>query len=149
MAWIAAAGLQDRCHLLGDRRDMTRLFAAMDIATSSSASEAFPLAVGESMACGTPCVVTNVGDSALMVGDTGRVVPPGDPSALASAWRELIEAGPEVRRSLGMAARRRVRQQFDLSVIVERYQAIYEQLASASFQRVPSAGLAHWPSRSA
>lgn len=140
--WIVEAGIQAQCHLLGERRDTPRLFAAMDIATSSSASEAFPLAVGEAMACGTPCAVTNVGDSALIVGETGKVVAPKDPAALAGAWRELIEAGPEVRRSLGMAARRRVQQHFDLSAIVERYQAVYAQLASGTLQPMPSSSLA-------
>ena len=140
--WIAEAGIQAQCHLLGERRDTARLFAAMDIATSSSASEAFPLAVGEGMACGTPCVVTNVGDSALLVGETGTVVAPGDPVALAGAWRDLIEAGPEVRRSLGIAARRRVQQHFDMSAIVERYQAIYARLAGETLRRMPSPSLA-------
>ena len=142
VGWIAEAGLKKRCHLLGPCHHMPRLFAAMDIATSSSASEAFPLAVGEAMACGTPCVVTNVGDSALIVGDTGRVVAPGDPAALCRAWRDLIEAGPEVRRWLGRAARRRVQQHFDLATIVERYQALYTQLACGIVQRMPSSSLA-------
>lgn len=128
--WIAGAGIGSRCHLLGPRRDTARLFAAMDIATSSSASEAFPLAVGEAMACGTPCVVTDVGDSALIVGDTGRVVAAGDPDALARAWRELINAGPGCRRALGDAARRRVAQHFDLPSVLERYQSIYAELAA-------------------
>jgi glycosyltransferase involved in cell wall biosynthesis len=129
--WIADAGIQSRCHLLGERRDIPRLFSAIDIATSSSLSEAFPLSVGEAMACGTPCVVTNVGDSALIVGATGRVVAPGNPDALAEAWRELIESGPEMRRYLGMAARGRVQQHFALSATVERYQAIYTKLMGA------------------
>jgi len=97
---IGAAGLGAYCHLLGPRLDMPRLFAAMDIVTSSSLSEAFPLAVGEAMACGVPCVVTDVGDSALMVGETGKVVAARDPNGLAEAWRELIEAGPEARSHL-------------------------------------------------
>ena len=139
--WITQAGLQARCHLLGNRADTARLFAAMDIATSSSASEAFPLAVGEAMACATPVVATDVGDSALMVGDTGKVVAPRDPVALAAAWRALIDAGPDVRRSLGMAARRRVRQRFDLSAVVDRYQALYTQLAGGARQPVPSPSL--------
>jgi glycosyltransferase involved in cell wall biosynthesis len=126
--WIADAGIQSRCHLLGQRRDIPRLFAAIDIATSSSLSEAFPLSVGEAMACGTPCVVTNVGDSALIVGTTGRVVAPGNSDELADAWRELIESGPEMRRYLGMAARCRVQQHFALSATVERYQGIYTEL---------------------
>jgi glycosyltransferase involved in cell wall biosynthesis len=139
--WIEAAGIRDRCQLLGVRRDMSRLFAAMDIATTASVSEAFPVAIGEAMACETPCVVTDVGDSALIVGETGMVVAPRDPHALAEAWRNLIQAGPEVRRRLGLAARRRVQQHFALPVIVERYQAIYTRLASGTPKGVPSPGI--------
>lgn len=137
--WIEAAGIRERCHLLGVRRDMSRLFTAIDILTTASLSgEAFPLVIGEAMACGTPCVVTDVGDSALIVGETGVVVAPGDPAALAEGWRKLLEAGPEVRRRLGMAARRRVEQHFALPAIVERYQAIYAELAAGTPQDLPS-----------
>jgi glycosyltransferase involved in cell wall biosynthesis len=139
--WIEAAGIRDCCHLLGLRQDVCRLFAGMDIATTASrCGEAFPLVIGEAMACGTTCVVTDVGDSALIVGETGKVVAPGEPEALAEAWRGLIEAGPEVRRRLGMAARRRVQQYFGLPAVVERYQAIYTQLADETEHAV-SAGL--------
>jgi len=113
----------------------------MDIATTASRCEAFPIVIGEAMACGTPCVVTDVGDSALIVDDTGSVVAPGDPDALAEAWRKLIEAGPEVRRRLGMAARRRVQQHFALPAIVERYQTIYAQLAAGALRGVTSTSL--------
>jgi len=133
-AWIDAAGLRGCCHLLGVRKDMPRLFAAMDIATTTSRSEAFPIVIGEAMACGTPCVVTDVGDSAMIVGETGVVVSPGDPEALANAWQKLIDAGPEVRQRLGMAARQRVQEHFSLSMIVERYQAIYAELAAGTPQ---------------
>lgn len=129
--WIREAGIRSCVHLLGIRRDVARLFAAADIATTTSVSgEAFPMVIGEAMACGTPCVVTDVGDSALIVGDTGEVVAPGDPVALAQEWRKLLEAGPEVRRGLGVAARRRVQQHFALPSIVERYQTVYAQLAA-------------------
>jgi glycosyltransferase involved in cell wall biosynthesis len=139
--WIDAAGIRDCCHLLGLRRDMSRLFAAMDIATTASRSEAFPIVIGEAMACGTPCVVTDVGDSAMIVDQTGMVVAPRDPDALAEAWRRLIDAGPEVRRRLGIAARQRVEQNFALPAIVDRYQAIYARLATEKLQSVPSPSL--------
>jgi len=140
--WIETAGIRDCCHLLGVRQDMTRLFAGMDIATTASlGGEAFPLVIGEAMACGAPCVVTDVGDCALIVGETGTVVAPGDPEALAEAWRNLIEAGPRVRHRLGIAARRRVQQHFALPVIVERYQTIYSRLAAGAVHVLPSASL--------
>jgi glycosyltransferase involved in cell wall biosynthesis len=140
-AWIELAGIRERCHLLGQRGDVSRLFAAMDIATTASRSEAFPVVIGEAMACGTPCVVTDVGDSARIVDQTGMVVAPGDPDAMAAAWRKLIEAGPEVRRRLGLAARQRVEQNFALPAIVERYQDIYARLAAKRVENVPSASL--------
>jgi glycosyltransferase involved in cell wall biosynthesis len=141
--WIETAGIHDFCHLLGPRQDMSRLFAGMDIATTSFAgNEAFPLVIGEAMACGTPCVVTNVGDSALIVGETGRVVPPKNSDALAEAWRELIEAGPGIRRHLGMTAKCRVREHFSLPAVVERYQTIYAQLAGETRESMLSSGLA-------
>jgi glycosyltransferase involved in cell wall biosynthesis len=140
--WVAVAGLDAHCHLFGPRQDLPRLFAAWDIFTSPSLSEAFPSVVGEAMACGTPCVVTNVGDSALIVGESGRVVPAGNPDSLAEAWRELIEAGPGIRHHLGMTARLRVERQFSLPVVVECYEAIYAQLAGKAQQNMPSRGLA-------
>jgi glycosyltransferase involved in cell wall biosynthesis len=127
--WIADEGLSDCCHLLGVREDMPRIFAAIDIATTSSLSEAFPVVIGEAMACGTPCVVTDVGDSARIVDRAGIVVPPGDPVKLADALITLMEAGPEVRRRLGVNARARIEQNFALPDVVARYQAVYEQLA--------------------
>jgi glycosyltransferase involved in cell wall biosynthesis len=136
--WIDAAGIRDRCHVLGLRQDMSRLFAAMDIATTASLSEAFPIVIGEAMACATPCVVTDVGDSALIVGETGVVVAPGDPDALAEGWRKLVEAGPAERRRLGMAARRLIQRHFALPAVVARYQAIYTELSAGTPQGMPS-----------
>jgi len=142
--WIDSAGIRKRCHLLGLRQDISRLFSGMDIATTASRSEAFPIVVGEAMACGTPCVVTDVGDSALIVENTGSVVAPEDPHALAEAWRALIDAGPAVRRRLGIAARDRVQRHFALPAIVESYQKIYAQVAARPQQELPSAGLSQF-----
>ena len=127
--WINRAGIQDRCHLLGRRDDIPRLTAALDIATSSSVGEAFSNAIGEAMACAVPCAVTDVGDSAWIVGDTGRVVRPADAEALAKSWLDLIEIGEKRRREFGLAARRRVEENFNLPNIVRRYENLYEEIA--------------------
>lgn len=94
--WVRAADVEDVTHLLGERCDVPRITAALDIATLTSCwGEAFPNVPGEAMACGVPCVATNVGDAALIVGETGRIVQPGDPKALARAWEEILSLPPK------------------------------------------------------
>ena len=118
-------------HLLGERRDVPVLLAGLDILTSSSAfGEGFPNIVGEAMACGVPCVVTDVGDSACMVSTTGKVVKPKDSKALASAWEELILLGQEGRQKLGWAARQRIQDHFDLKKVVAQYETFYLDLVN-------------------
>ena len=126
--WIDAASLSGHFHLLGRRKDIPRLVAALDIATSSSFGEGFPNVLGEAMACGVPCAVTDVGDSALIVRDTGRVVLPRDPTALAAAWHDLIEQGEDIRLRLGEAARRRIKENFSLPIITSRYENLYRKM---------------------
>jgi len=127
--WIPGS-MRDRFHLLGRRQDVARLAAALDIGCLSSAyGEGFPMALNELMACGIPCAATDVGDCALLVGETGRVVPPRDPQALADAWREMIEMGAEQRVRLGQAARERVERHFSIREIVGRYGALYQEVA--------------------
>jgi glycosyltransferase involved in cell wall biosynthesis len=128
---IETLGIVSWMHLLGKREDIPRLTSALDIAVSSSSfGEGFPNTIGEAMACGVPCVVTDVGDSALIVGDTGRVVPPKDPHALVIAWNHWIEMGLEHRKQWGLTARRRVEEQYSLPAIVEKYEHLYQEMAS-------------------
>jgi glycosyltransferase involved in cell wall biosynthesis len=108
---------------------MPRLAAALDVfSLSSSYGESFPNVIGEAMACGVPCVVTDVGDAAWILGNTGRVVPPRDPRALADAWREMIDLGPGGRLALGREARSRVIERFTVESVVARYDAVYENV---------------------
>ncbi|MGB7251805.1 MAG: glycosyltransferase [Phormidesmis sp.] len=121
--------MSDRIHLLGDRRDIPRLTAALDISCSSSShGEAFPNVIGEAMSCCVPCVVTDVGDSAWIVGETGKVVPPAQPTALAQALQDLLEAGPVSRRRLGETARQTVIDLFSLDAIAAQYLNLYRQV---------------------
>ncbi len=127
--WIDEVGLRRWFHLVGQRSDVPRITAALDIASSSSCGEGFPNVIGEAMACSVPCVVTDVGDSGFIVGETGRVVPPRDPAALAAAWEELIEQGKDGRRALGSAARRRIAEHFSVSAIARSYETLYRDMA--------------------
>lgn len=117
-------------HLLGARQDIPILTAAFDIATSSSSGEGFPNVIGEAMACGVPCVVTDVGDSAFIVGSTGIVVPPCDPNALADAWLKLINMKHAERNRLGESARQRIKEHFSLSEIARCYALLYERVVN-------------------
>ena len=131
---LSAAGLQQRVFLLGERSDVPRLTAALDIACSSSIwGEGFSNAIGEAMACGVPCVVTDIGDSGFIIGDTGLIVPPQSPQALADAISRLINAGAAGRRQLGTAARERVQKEFSLETAVLRYQELYARTQNEGF----------------
>lgn len=128
-AWLAGSGLAGRVHLLGTRHDMPRLVAACDLITSSaSVGEAFPLVLGEAMACGVPCVTTDVGDSATLVGPTGRVVAPRDSDAMAAAWNAFLAMPAEERRRLGQLARQRIASHFPLSACASAYREVYESV---------------------
>ena len=120
--------LRGRLHLLGQREDMPNLMAALDIATLSSYGEGFPNTIAEAMSCGTPCVVTDTGDSAYLVEKTGIVVAPKDPQALAEGWQQMIALGTEGRKALGAAARRRIQQNFQQDEITRQYERLYESL---------------------
>lgn len=129
--WIREARIADNCHLLGQRSDIPRITAALDLATSSSSyGEGFPNVIGEAMASGVPCAVTDVGDSGLIVGGAGKVVPAKDPCALAEAWRALLELSPSERNTLSAAARDRVTKNFELGQVCSRYASLHEELAS-------------------
>jgi glycosyltransferase involved in cell wall biosynthesis len=95
---------------------------------SSAYGEAFPNVLAEAMACGVPCIATDVGDSGLIMGSTGWLVPPRDPQALADALAAAVlepEAKHQHRRC---AARQRIVDQFSISRMVERYMGLYEAL---------------------
>jgi glycosyltransferase involved in cell wall biosynthesis len=127
MAMLKSAGLENRFHLLGLRDDVANITAGFDIACSSSAyGEGTSNSVAEAMACGVPCVATDVGDAALLVGSAGKVVPPRNPQAFANACRELIALSPQRRMDLGMSARRQVEETLSTPSIVNRYQELYE-----------------------
>ena len=133
VAAIGEYGLAQRVLLLGERQDIGAVYPAFDIATLSSAfGEGCPNVLGEAMACGVPCVATDSGDSARLLGDTGVVVPPRDPQALAAAWERFAGIPSNERRGLGRLARERIIHDYDIDVIIRRYEALYEGVAVAT-----------------
>ena len=121
--------------LLGRRDDVPRLMNGLDIHVLSSRAEGFPNVVAEAMATGCPCVVTDVGDAATMVGSTGWVAPPENPVALSQAICDALETvGSADFAERGRQARERIESTYSLTAMVNAYQQAWQRLA-ADFPR--------------
>jgi glycosyltransferase involved in cell wall biosynthesis len=129
---IDRQGLADRMILAGPHEDIPAVMNAIDLHVLSSAyGEAFPSVVAEAMACGTPSVVTDVGDSAQIVGTTGWVVPPKNAEALAQGIQgALITLDASGREVLGQVARTRIEERFGLKKMVDAYVALWNSVAN-------------------
>jgi len=124
--WIETAGIADRVFLLGHRNDVDRLMASIDVLLLPSVGEAFPNVVGEAMASGVSCVAADVGDAAVLIGDTGSVSPPQDAACLADQIAELLRRPRQEREALGARARQRIVQEFQLAATARKYDELYE-----------------------
>ena len=116
----------------GERHDIPAVLSALDLATLTSITEGFPNALCEAMACAHGCVTTDVGDAAMIVGDTGIVVPRADARALADAWERTLQRPAEQQREMGLRARRRVEENFSVETMVTRTAAVYAQVIAGS-----------------
>jgi len=123
---MASRGLGQSVHLLGWRDDVHDLHSAFALFTMSSHSEGTSVSLLEAMSAGLCPVVTDVGGNRAVVGSdlSHRLVPPGDPAALANAWREAIHDGAR-RVTDGGTARRRVQDRFSLEAMVNAYERLY------------------------
>lgn len=128
---VAEKGLTDQVRILGYRSDIECLLPGVDVLCLSSAfGEGFPNVLGEAMACGIPCVSTDVGDARSIIGATGLIVPVRSPASLAQAIVDLIDRGPAAREQLGRAARARIETDYSLARVVGRYTTLYSDLYS-------------------
>ncbi|MER6347344.1 GT4 family glycosyltransferase PelF [Streptomyces sp. NPDC001595] len=128
-ALAAELGHADAVTFEGRVDDIKDAYAAGNVVMLSSISEGFPFTLIEAMSCGRATVSTDVGGVREAVGDTGLVVPPRDPAAMAAAALELL-GDPGRRRSMGEAARLRVIEQFTLRQTIDTFRAIYHELAT-------------------
>jgi glycosyltransferase involved in cell wall biosynthesis len=129
---IHGSGQAEAFRLLGPRDDIRVLMNGFDfLCLSSSYGEAFPNVLLEAMACSVPCVTTDVGDSAYIVGDSGLVVPAGDPERLSAALVEAGIMGNDCKARLGEIGRQRASELFDIRAIVRAYEDLYTSLAAA------------------
>jgi len=123
----AELNITDKVIWAGARFDMHAVHNALDVASSSSSGEGLPNVIGEAMACSVPCVVTDVGDSARLVGDTGVVISPGNPEALAYGWELCLQKN---REELGERARARVIQEFGVPRLVDETESAMRLLVA-------------------
>ncbi len=119
--------VSNRVFFLGPQADLERFYCSLDVHVLSSVSEAFPNVLAESMACGTPCVTTNVGDAALIVGDSGFISAPSDPEALAqallAAYEEKLDQQSWIKRQ--EMARNRIVDNYQISKMVEQFISVW------------------------
>lgn len=137
----------DRLTISGERLDVAEWLPGVDILALSSAwGEGFPNILGEAMACGVPCVTTDVGDSAWVVGEAGMVVPPADTRALATAIADLAAMSAETRHAIGSRGRARVTEHFEIERVVKTYRDLWSTVLDRSLP-LPQAGWpgSHWP----
>lgn len=123
-------GLNRNVHWIGERKDIPELINSFDLLTLTSAyGEGFPNAVGEAMACGCPCVVTDVGDCAAIVGNTGFVAERGDAKALSQYWLDYFALPDTRRQEIGRNARQRIETQYSLAAMVKQSEHLYGTVA--------------------
>jgi glycosyltransferase involved in cell wall biosynthesis len=124
---VEALGIGSSVRLLGPVCDMPGFMNGIDFhVLSSSSSEGFPNVLGEAMACGSPCIATDVGDSGGIIGDTGWLVPPRDPEALANAILEAIREPKEARDRRRQACRNRIAVHYGIGAVSEQYLRIWK-----------------------
>jgi len=119
----AELGVDDVLTWAGRRSDMMRVYNSLDLCVLSSISEGFPNVLGEAMACGVPCVTTDVGDAFQIVGSSGGVVAKGDPEALASSIMRFAEQ----RRLLAQTVRSTVVENFSLAHMVSKTERLFRE----------------------
>lgn len=127
---VAVRGLEGCVRLLGRRTDVANILPGFDVSVLSSAfGEGFPNVIGEAMASGVPVVATDVGDSRVIVGDTGEVVAPRNAQALAMAIVHMAKMSRDERAQLGHMARARIVQNYALDTVIAHYENFYRDLA--------------------
>ncbi len=123
--WIDNSGLRSNFMLLGERSAINLYFSVMDIFCLHSKSEALPNVIIEAMGTGIPCVVTDVGDCARMVGKNGVTVPPENPELLADGLQKIINLTAQERFEIGKKSRKYALENYSLKIVVNEYNNLY------------------------
>ena len=127
---IKSQQLQNNVLLMGETNDVLPSLNACDVYVSSSFSEAFPNTIGEAMACGVPCIATDVGDCSYIIGKAGLIIPVNDHKALVNAMTKLFESTEKERKQLGVMALQRIQENFQIASMTQSYEELYTSLAT-------------------
>jgi glycosyltransferase involved in cell wall biosynthesis len=127
--YSGSIGIDEEVEWIDRSNDIRRIYASCDFIVSSSAfGEGSSNVICEAMSCGLPCVVTDVGDSALLVGEGGIVVPPSNAGMLADGCQRVIDMDNEQRRSMGNVGRKRIIEHFSLNKVIDQYEHFYRSI---------------------
>ncbi len=121
-------GLDGKVHWIQAQSEVRAVYNAIDVFCSSSVSEGFPNVIGEAMACGRHCVVTDVGDSALVVGDTGVVVPSDNAQAMSAGLLDRLNAA----ETMNLRARQRILENFTVAHLGDKSEIVLYQAVEQS-----------------
>jgi glycosyltransferase involved in cell wall biosynthesis len=131
MSLASELGIVERLHLLGERQDISSVMSGLDLFVSSSDNEGFSNVLGEAMACGIPCVATDVGAAAEVLSGIGGLVPVGEPLVLGATISQMLALPAERRAVIGLRCRMRIERSYSAAGMAERYADLYHTLAEA------------------
>ncbi len=120
--------LESMCTLLDERSDLELIYPGVDIVCSTSVYEGFPNTLGEAMASGVPCIATDVGEAAQIVGGVGYIVPPKRPQDVAAAIMAFSRLDSGARAEISRRARARVGERYSMPAIAGRYKEMYQRV---------------------
>jgi glycosyltransferase involved in cell wall biosynthesis len=132
VSMIKFSGITDSVFLLGEREDISKCMRESDVFCMHSKTEGFPNVLGEAMATGLPCVATDVGDAAYLLGNPEWVVPPSSPEVMAEKLYQLLSLSTHERKDLGLSLTLRIKKKFTMKQTSQRYLDLYKSVLSSN-----------------
>jgi glycosyltransferase involved in cell wall biosynthesis len=120
--------LEKHFHLLGPRKDIAYITSALDIANNCSLSEGFSNSIAESLSCGVPCVVTDVGESRRIIGDKRFIVPVGAHEQFVDAWKKILKMSQRRRMEYGVLLRKKIITLYSLDKMIYTYRDVFSKI---------------------